>query len=438
MKTKLIFALCLLPFALALRAQTNTNVASVLTATVYPGYTWLAGESPTASKLNRTALPTVRITGSLDGSTIARGGVGNDNLAAGAFDQATIVGGYGSGFSTVRVKDYSIGVTQLGSNIVGAGLAGGGGNVLRLKVDTNYFAFETANTNADYTNMLTLRWPAFVFAPALVWTNVFPITNSVTNWAAWTNAGGTNFQFTNVGPGLTATDSLPVFSAVQQSNTTVTLAALTQYLSNLNVMPPYTQARAIWGGSPTTNLIATNIYDTVNDYLSCTNSGLPADGSPAAVTFLLPGTLPITPTLTTNQRYFARLSATNANYFRVFTNWATASANTGWLDITAPPNPTGANRLVVLSNFTSYAADVVAVSSGNAVQTGVYDVWFRTNTPTANYYVTLTTGQGESASGVLMLDTALSPSTNRFRIMHKDNTTTFSTTPRGYVQVYPE
>ena len=40
-------------------------------------------------------LPTVRITGSLDGSTIARGGVGNDNIASARFDHITMQGGYG-------------------------------------------------------------------------------------------------------------------------------------------------------------------------------------------------------------------------------------------------------------------------------------------------------------------------------------------------------
>jgi hypothetical protein len=75
----------------------------------------------------------------------------------------------------------------------------------------------------------------------------------------------------------------------------------------------------------------------------------------------------------TNTIFYVVPQATNNTCLRVYTNYTTAAAGTGFA---AVPNAsvTGQNTLLYLTNLTSFNADVIQTATGTSTRTGVYDV----------------------------------------------------------------
>ena len=238
-----------------------------------------------------------------------------------------------------------------------------------------------------------------------IFTNIFQPwslygTNSTTNvWGANTNFPitgllATNFQGgTNTTLTLLSSDSIPIKSGQQGTNTTVTLGAITSYLTNLNALPSYNQARTIFSGKPTFYQIYTNI--SVSNSWQLTNSvtNLFVIGTGYGVTLITNGVQMFQNSGsginggTTNQIYYIVPTFTNATtmQFQAYTNYSQAWAGTNFI---TPAVTVPGNLLVYITNFTSFNADATAVSYLPAnFQPGYYDIWFRTNSPTPFYYV---------------------------------------------------
>ncbi len=172
-------------------AQTNGG----LTAVVTPGYTFASGEIPTTVKLNLLATPSIQIYGTVGGSNgLAADSVNGAQLYHGVVDGST-VDFNGASPRQIEIKASGVGVTQIATNVAGAGLSGGAGSPLAVQVD---------NTNILITssNLLSLN------------TNVWgPVSNCVTGCSGTTNqplflqlplvASGTNIYLTNFSATLT-------------------------------------------------------------------------------------------------------------------------------------------------------------------------------------------------------------------------------------------
>lgn len=101
-------ALCLPAVA---RAQ-STNLQAAVTA----GYEFSSGERLTLQKLNLLGIPTVTISGTVPGTTIATNSIGKDHLLTNVFDQLYLSGGDGD---TATLIDQSIIGTKIATNSVG-------------------------------------------------------------------------------------------------------------------------------------------------------------------------------------------------------------------------------------------------------------------------------------------------------------------------------
>jgi hypothetical protein len=107
-----------------------------LTAVVSPGYQFSYGEIPTVGKLNRLGLPTITITGTLDGTNagISAGSINANMFSASVVDNATI-DFTNSSPQALRIKAAGVGVREISSAIAGPGLTGGSGVPLTNNVD---------------------------------------------------------------------------------------------------------------------------------------------------------------------------------------------------------------------------------------------------------------------------------------------------------------
>lgn len=274
-----------------------------------------------------------------------------------------------------------------------------------------------------------------------VFTQMFkPWTVYGTN-AAFTNAWGyTNvFAITNLtmpGTNLNAlvdTDSVPVFSTLQQSNTTFTLSALYQYLTNKNTLPPYTLARIQFSGTPasftatnfsTTTGIATNIPSAANWT------------SPTAVSFI--GALPPTsPQVVSNTLYYALLTNTTPIGFQIYTNLATANLRTNQILGASVPSIVG--TMYWVTNYTSYNADVIQLANNTSVRTAEYDVYFQTNAASSLYYVTPSCQwpSGSSQVGAYLSEDGIFTTTH-FRIVTGASVIGNANAPRVEILVNPQ
>jgi hypothetical protein len=126
--TSILLVLALL--ALVLPAQAE------LTAVVSPGYQFIQGERPTVGTLNRLGLPTITITGTLDGTNagISAGSINANMFSASVVDNATIYF-TNSSPQALAIKSAGVGVREISSAIAGPGLTGGSGVPLTNSVD---------------------------------------------------------------------------------------------------------------------------------------------------------------------------------------------------------------------------------------------------------------------------------------------------------------
>jgi hypothetical protein len=252
----------------------------------------------------------------------------------------------------------------------------------------------------NVTNYGSATWP---------YTNVFPVTNLFV-------AGVTV-------PTLTDTDTVPVFAQGQSNNTAVTLASLGQYFSNKNYLPAYTSARVIFNGNPTSVTITNNGNPTYGSLSAPINF---APGVPVPVTFTA-GTTFYYPQILTNALCYAVSFATNAAWFRVYTNYWNAAAGTNWLPVVN--SGAGTSKLCWCTNYTSFGCDAIPSIAANAINSGYYEIVFRQPSQTPWYYVTaLPQGTSAGSGGnpasipVLMLTDQFPPTTNRFRLASSGNT----------------
>lgn len=235
-------------------------------------------------------------------------------------------------------------------------------------------------TNANFTNAwgTTTNWPVFSL-----------FTN---------NAAGAS---TNVAT-LVDQDTVPIKSVQQGTNTTMSLLAFYQYLTNKNALPPFTIARVQFSGTHVTMTI-TNMSTTTGIITNVPNAA--AWTVPTPVSFLgAASQMPTTPQIQSNTVYYAQLTNTTPIGFQLFTNLANANARTNYI-VGNGVNSTASGTMFWLTNFTSFACDAIQLSGPSSVRTGNYGVVFRS--PAANnlYYITATLGNPDSTGGIIEIQT---------------------------------
>lgn len=214
---------------------------------------------------------------------------------------------------------------------------------------------------------------------------------------------------------LLDTDTLPIHAGGQGTNTSVTLGGLYQYLTNKNTLPPYTQARVQFSGYAA-NLPVFNDADSTGELIHAPTNVFTA-GIPYAVSVITNASQIQVAEFQTNSLFYVVAQATNNSWLRVFTNRNDALGGTNYLNVTGAGSGT-ANRLLYLTNFTSFNADVTQYVQGpNTVLDGVYEVWFRTNAANNLYYVTGTTQRrSDGAFGWVALGTS-APQVDKVRVI---------------------
>jgi hypothetical protein len=244
----------------------------------------------------------------------------------------------------------------------------------------------------------------------------------------------TNYLHTNSTAALTNDDAFPLYSATQGSNTTVTLEALYQYLTNLNALPTYTLARATFEGT-VASAVLSNTVETTSEYVYAVH-GLQTGDAVTMVNGTSPANLPAaTPALTTNQIYW--VSNVNSYTLMLFTNRTDCLAGTNSINMTG--NGTGSSTLFWVTNRSSLNLDVTAVTSGTTKVAGMYDLWFRTPASTTNYYVLGGMAGNVSYYGNLGVDQGTYyPGTNKLRVATFRYDGNRSEYPRVQVSIQPE
>lgn len=229
----------------------------------------------------------------------------------------------------------------------------------------------------QYTNTF-LPWMAG-------WTNTY--TNA---WGYWTNFPITGLYMTNSAPTSTNTptlvdgDTVPINSKQQSTNTTATLLSIYQYLTNKNALPAYALGRVQFIGSPTS--VAVTGGSTLTYQFLASGHGMTGI---KAVSWQFTGTAsttcPTTPQVAANTCYYAL--TVDSSHFVLFTNYSDAVNSNNPVHISGTVAATQ-NTLLYLNNYTAFNADAIQLCTGTALRTGYYDVYFRTNLTTANYYFT--------------------------------------------------
>ena len=236
-------------------------------------------------------------------------------------------------------------------------------------------------------------WSFYGFQTNIYGTNGSGLPLSTNAWGFTTNFPiqhiflPNTFNPTNNTQTLTDQDTVPIFATGQFTNTTFTLQALYEYLTNRNALPPYTVARIQFSGIPASYTIGTNNTSTNNLY------PLPSSlwTTPTAVSFLFTAgsatQLPSTPQVTSNQVYYVVQYTGIPNSVRLYTNYASALLQTNWVTYSGPVGGT-APTMYVLTNYTSFNLDAIQTVTGTSINAGNYACWFRTPVANALYYVT--------------------------------------------------
>jgi hypothetical protein len=250
---------------------------------------------------------------------------------------------------------------------------------------------QAAAASFDYTNFYApLTWKQ-MFAPWTMYgTNlIFPYTNA---WGVTTNfpITSTNFNGNTNLTTLSTNDSFPLQSSLQNTNTSVTIGALLQYIQGLNALPAYTSARVSFNGNDAEFLL-TNTVGSGNELYLQASVAFPFNtNTPTPFNFfaLANGTFPsTTPAIVaTNQIYYGIQAYDATNRFLAFTNYQDGLnyiAHSATNAMTIQLAGTGTNQVAVVTNYSSQNSDVVPIGIGQ----GVYDVWFRSLASSTNYYV---------------------------------------------------
>lgn len=258
-----------------------------------------------------------------------------------------------------------------------------------------------------------------IFEPWNVW-----FTNGVTNvWGTASPFAITNIFITNSPiPTITDTDTIPIYANEQGSNTVVTTTALYEYFTNRNALPAYTQGRCQFSGIPVLFVI-TNNANTTYGSISFSNTGyfassppFPALATPYAVDFITNGTGFYFAGANTNIPYWIVPFQTNANWARIYTNYAQAVQQTNWMTLTSQGS--GVQTMVYLTNYTGFNADAIQVCAASVVDPARYQIWLRVPSPTPYYYVS-GLAQGNPAANFntsLNFDPAVPLTTNRVQV----------------------
>lgn len=300
-----------------------------------------------------------------------------------------------------------------------------------------YVPLAVAETNmaADFgTNLMLSYTFNQMFQPWMVYG-----TNTFTNaWGFQTNFPISNLYLTNSYPTSTNTptlvdsDTIPVDSTQQGTNTSASLFSLYQYLAAKNTLPAYTQARVQFSGNVVT-VATSNAADNVNGLIRvATNSFY--SGTIYPVCF---NTNSISTAIITNQLYFVTAQATNNTWLHVYSNYPTANSGTNWIAVAS--TSVGGSQIYYLTNYTSYNCDVIPqISAPSTTRAGIYSVIFRTNSATPYYYVSATAGNTEAGNTYLNLDTQRPISTSGFTLMSKGTDNLFYNIPMAHVLVNPQ
>lgn len=244
------------------------------------------------------------------------------------------------------------------------------------------------------------------FAP---WNNygyIYPTNSGLTNvWGTYTNIFPiTNLFFTNniytatnptPIPTILATDTIPINSGAQSTNTTATMTAIGQWITNQypSVLPAYTQARVQFSGFP----LSLNISNTANvaqGLIQVTTNATLLSSQIYCVSLITNGTQQLWTGYAPNTPYYFIPTATNTMWGHVYTNYLDATYLTNYIPLANAGS--GMNQMLYLTNHTSFNADAIQTVSSGSIRTAVYDVCFRTNAVNALYYVT---GNGMWGSG---------------------------------------
>lgn len=270
--------------------------------------------------------------------------------------------------------------------------------------------------------------PWTVYGTNVAYTNIWGVqTNFAITNLLLANPGGTNW------PTLVDTDSVPVFATQQGTNTTATLLAIYQYMTNKNALPAYTTARVQFSGLPASMIISNNTSVANGSILMMTNANWGtnffATNVIYAVSFIT-NAAPIFGGMQTNTAYYIVPPATNSvagEWVHVFSNYTSAAvylqngSPTNYIAITGSGFAGTANTMLYLTNFTGFNADAVQVVTPGApaaIRSGVFDIWFRSPAANALYYVTGTTPPDTSAgySSYFNLASDRLVTTNRVRV----------------------
>lgn len=257
----------------------------------------------------------------------------------------------------------------------------------------------------QYTNWIVPLAYEQIFTPWLMYGTNGNFTNAwgtTTNWPIFSlftnNAAGAS---TNVAT-LVDQDTIPVKSVQQGTNTTMSLLAFYQYLTNKNALPPFTIARVQFSGAHVTMTI-TNMSATTGIITNIANAA--AWTLPTPVSFLgAASQMPTTAQVQSNTVYYAQLTNTTPIGFQLFTNIANANARTNYI-LGNGVTPSATGTLFWLTNFTSFACDAIQLSGTTSIRTGNYGIVFRS--PAANnlYYITATLGNPDATGGIIEIQT---------------------------------
>ena len=297
---------------------------------------------------------------------------------------------------------------------------------------TNLLASASGNLG---TNLLVPYNFTQIFRPYdYGWTNFYTnVWGGYTNTLAITNlyvyTNGTQFPF----PTLVDTDTVPVYSFTQKTNTTATLSAVYQYMTNRTSnlgLPSYTSARVQFQGIANSLLVSNNASGTTIQVSNNASFSFTA-GTIYPMLFMTntTQTQKIFLNVYTNQIVYVIPQATNTTVFQVYSNYTSALAITNPMAV----NNTGSggfNFLAFVTNYTSYNCDAIPVvnvlPTSGASPTylpGVYDVFFRTNSTTTNYYVSGSSTLASGRPGIVFIENqnisgagGYPPSTNQFRV----------------------
>ena len=282
------------------------------------------------------------------------------------------------------------------------------------------------NYGVGYTfRQMFSPWSVFGTATTNVWgvTNTFAITNLY--------MGDVNNAT------LAAGDTFPVRSTMQGSNTVVSLEAMYQYFTNRNTLPAYTQARIQFGGIPV-SLQITNTDATANLIMVSGTGGWFTTGQVYGVSFMMnPAASALWTGMTSNTVFFVTPTNSGGRVFRVWPSYAAALTQSPTNCVSVATVAAQKHSMLYLTNFTSFNADAVMLTAGLTTNTGNYNVFFRTNATSANYYVTAMALNAATGRIVSYADDDLK-TTNYFRLATYEASTAFSNARRLEVLVTPE